>query len=108
MNFSTTITEKNIDIINYDADDATASDFLVSFSIECDRRVWGIKATYVCNIKVLSGSVTLITDKFPESEIETEVDCKDFAVHEEVEITSGCITVNELEIDVNNKIIKVR
>lgn len=108
MNFSTKITEKDIDIINYDADDATASDFLVSFSIECDRRVWGIKNTYVCNIKVLSGSVTLTTDKFPESEIETEINCTDFAVHEEVEINSGCITVRELEIDVKNKTIKVR
>lgn len=108
MDFSTIITEKYIDIINYDADDATASDFLIAFEVEFDRRVWGIKATYVCNIKVLSGSVTLITDKFPESEIETEIDCKDFAVHEEAKINSGCITVRELEIDVKNKTIKVR
>jgi len=108
MDFSTTITEKNIDIINYDADDATASDFLIAFEVELDRRVWGIKNTYVCNIKVLSGSVTLITDKFPDAGIETEINCTDFQVHEEVEINSGCITVNELEIDIKNKIIKVR
>ena len=104
MNFSTKITEKDIDIINYDADDATPSDFLISFSIDVERMVWGIKSTVVYDVKILSGSVTL-TD---EEGIETEIECPDFAVHEEVEINSGCITVNELEIDVNNKIIKVR
>ncbi|MFA5772746.1 MAG: hypothetical protein WC974_08470 [Thermoplasmata archaeon] len=103
MNFSTTITEKNIGIINYDADDATASDFLIAFEVEFDRRAWGIKTISVYNIKVLSGSVFLTND-----EAETEIECSEFKVHEEVEINSGCITVRELEIDIKNKIIKVK
>lgn len=104
MNFSTTITDKYIDIINCDADDKTPSDFLISFVIEIEQKEWGIKNISVYSITVLSGSITL-TD---EEGVETEIDCTDFAVHEEVEVNSGCITVRELEIDVNNKIIKVR
>jgi len=109
MEYKKIIRGEDVEVINYEGVDITASnsDFLMSFNINLETREWGIKSICVYNIKVLSGSVFLTKDNYPEPDTETEIDCKDFEVIEEVKINSDDITVHALEIDVKNKIITV-
>ena len=97
MEYKKIIRGEDVEVINYEGVDITASnsDFLMSFNINLETREWGIKSICVYNIKVLSGSVFLTKDNYPEPDTETEIDCTDD------------ITVHALEIDVKNKIITV-
>ena len=90
----------DVDVMNYDGDDAYASHFFFRFRIDFEYREWGIKSISLYDIKLISGSV-FVTN----AETETEINCKDFKIENNVLIDSDCITISEVHVNVKDKII---
>ena len=92
----------DVSVVNYDGDDAYASNFLFRFRIDFEHRDWGIKTISLYDINLISGSV-FITN----AETETEIDCRDFEIENNVEIDSDCVTINVVQVNVKDKTIFV-
>ena len=93
---------EDVEVVNYDGDDAYASHFFFRFRIGFEHRDWGIKSISLYGIQLISGSVCVIN-----AEVETEINCKDFEIENNVEIDSDCITIKNAEVNVKDKIIFV-
>ncbi len=83
---------------NYDSE---ASDFYLLFDIDIEYRSWGIKGIYI-NATTVAGSVfiNIWTDGEDET---TEIDCSEFELETDVEITSDVISIQSLVVDVENR-----
>lgn len=93
------INSTDIDVVNYEhvIEEAYPSNFIFEFEIGVEHRSWGIKSISLYAPKLVSGS---INDNF-----DIEIDCKNFIIENNVEITSDQITINEVQVNVKNKII---
>ena len=92
----------DVSVVDYDGDDAYASNFFFRFRINFEQRDWGIKTISLYDIKLLSGSVFVIN-----AETKTEIDCKDFDIENNVLIDSDCVTINDVQVNVKDKTIYV-
>ncbi len=101
MSYLREINPTDIDVVNYEQviEEAYPSIFIFEFEISVEHRSWGIKSISLYAPKLVSGSIS--------DDLDTEIDCKDFIIENNVEINSDQITITQIEVNVKEKIIYI-
>lgn len=91
-------------------DSVECSELTIEWEAGIDIREWGIKSMDFSLINITGFIATEIQTNHDEGEItegELEISMEDFDIELDLELSNGCILPTDVEIDLDNKTIKI-